>query len=128
MKHKKEKKRFYSGLSLFEPLALALLFSLLLHTASGSWTTAHEHYRRPTLDNGGYTICRLKKVEKVHESFRGKTTRQYWCLYEGANGSGGIEIMESIDACPREIVCLYDPKDKRVTIKDLMSAMKEAFK
>ena len=31
--------------------------------------------------------------------------------------------MESIDACPREIVCLYDPKDKRVTIKDLMSAM-----
>ena len=89
---------------------------------------AHEHYYRPTLDNGGYTISRLKKVEKVHESFRGKTTRQYWCLYEGANGSGGIEIMESIDACPREIVCLYDPKDKRVTIKDLMSAMKEAFK
>jgi len=36
--------------------------------------------------------------------------------------------MESIDACPKELVCLYDPKDKRVTIKDLMSAMKEAFK
>jgi hypothetical protein len=95
---------------------------------SGSLIEAHEHYRRPTLDNGGYTICRLKKIEKVHESFKGKKTRQYWCLYEGANGSGGIEIMESIDACPRQIVCLYDPKDKRVTIKDLMNAMKDAFK
>ena len=36
--------------------------------------------------------------------------------------------MESIDACPRELVCLYDPKAKRDTIKDLMSAMKDAFK
>ena len=95
---------------------------------SSCLTDAHEHYYRPTLDNGGYTICRLKKVEKVHESFRGRQQRQYWCLYEGANGSGGIEIMESIDACPREIVCLYDPKEKRITVKDLLNSMKDAFK
>ena len=95
---------------------------------SSCLTEAHEHYYRPTLDNGGYTICRLKKVEKVHESFRGKTTRQYWCLYEGANNSGGIEIMESIDACPRQIVCLYEPREKKITVKDLLNSMKEAFK
>tara|TARA_B100000287_G_scaffold365834_1_gene360774 strand:- start:38122 stop:38400 length:279 start_codon:yes stop_codon:yes gene_type:complete len=91
-------------------------------------TEGHEHERRNTLENGGYTICRLKKVEKVHESFKGKKLRQYWCLYEGANGSGGIEIMESIDACPREIVCLYDPKEKPPTLKDMLNAMREAFK
>ena len=108
-------------------LLLVLASLVLLLMGLFAWIEAHEHNRRPTLENGGYTICRLKKVEKVHESFRGKTTRQYWCLYEGANGSGGIEIMESIDACPRQIVCLYDPKEKRVTIKDLMQAMKEGF-
>jgi hypothetical protein len=128
MKHKSVKKKLYSGLLLSVPLVSALLSSLLLLMVSSCLTDAHEHYYRPTLDNGGYTICRLKKVEKVHESFRGRQQRQYWCLYEGANGSGGIEIMESIDACPREIVCLYDPKEKRVTIKDLMNAMKDAFK
>ena len=127
MKHKNGKKKLYSGLLQSVPLVSVLLSSLLLHTVSGSWTDAHEHYYRPTLDNGGYTICRLKKVEKVHESFRGKKTRQYWCLYEGANGSGGIEIMESIDACPRQIVCLYDPKERPPTITQMMNAMKEAF-
>ena len=95
---------------------------------SGCWIEANEHHRRPTLENGGYTICRLKKVEKVHESFRGRQQRQYWCLYEGANGSGSIEIMESIDACPREVVCLYDPKEKPPTIKQMLNAMKDAFK
>ena len=59
---------------------------------SSCLTDAHEHYYRPTLDNGGYTICRLKKVEKVHESFRGRQQRQYWCLYEGANGSGELKL------------------------------------
>ena len=128
MKHKSVKKKLYSGLLLSVPLVSALLSSLLLLMVSSCLTDAHEHYYRPTLDNGGYTICRLKKVEKVHESFRGRQQRQYWCLYEGANGSGGIEIMESIDACPREIVCLYDPKEKRITVKDLLNSMKDAFK
>tara|TARA_B100000073_G_C23726593_1_gene569468 strand:+ start:818 stop:1111 length:294 start_codon:yes stop_codon:yes gene_type:complete len=93
-----------------------------------NWIEAHEHHRRPTLENGGYTICRLKKVEKVHESFGGKRLRQYFCLYEGAQGSGGIEIMESIDACPKEIVCLYDPKEKTLTVQDLLNVMKDQFK
>jgi hypothetical protein len=36
--------------------------------------------------------------------------------------------MESIDACPRQIVCLYEPREKRITVKDLLNSMKEAFK
>jgi len=107
---------------------LALLFSLLLHTVFGSWIEASEHKFQPTLNNGHLTICRLKKIEKAHQNANGRNAHAWWCLYEGANGSGFLELVDSYDLCPKEVVCPYDPKDKPPSVKDMLNAMKEAFK
>ena len=107
---------------------LVLLFSLLLHTVFGSWTEASEHKFVPTLNNGHLTICRLKKIEKAHQNANGRDAHAWWCLYEGANGSGFLELVDSYRQCPKEVVCPYDPKDKPPTVKDMLNAMKEAFK
>ena len=89
---------------------------------------AHEHYYRPTLENGDLTICRLKKIEKAHQNANGRDAHAWWCLYEGANGSGFLELVDSYRQCPKEVVCPYDPKDKPPTVKEMLNAMKEAFK
>ena len=81
--------------------------------AFGFWTEASEHKFAPTLNNGHLTICRLKKIEKAHQN---------------ANGSGFLELVDSYDLCPKEVVCPYDPKDKPPSVKDMLNAMKEAFK
>tara|TARA_R100000808_G_scaffold22671_1_gene49479 strand:- start:197 stop:475 length:279 start_codon:yes stop_codon:yes gene_type:complete len=91
-------------------------------------TEAHEHKFQPTLNNGHLTICRLKKIEKAHQNANGRSAHAWWCLYEGANGSGFLELVDSYDLCPKEVVCPYDPKDKPPNIKDMLNAMKEAFK
>ena len=128
MKHKKEKKKLYSGLYLLLPLVLALSFSLLLHMVFGSWTNASEHKFAPTLNNGHLTICRLKKIEKAHQNANGRSAHAWWCLYEGANGSGFLELVDSYELCPKQVVCEYDPKEKPPSVKDMLNAMKEAFK
>ena len=89
---------------------------------------AHEHKYRPTLENGHLTICRLKKVEKAHQNASGQDGVAWWCLYEGANGSGFLELVDSFKLCPKEVVCMYDPKEKPPTIQDMLNAMKDAFK
>ena len=94
----------------------------------GSWTNAHEHKFVPTLNNGHLTICRLKKIEKAHQNANGRSAHAWWCLYEGANGSGLLELVDSYRQCPKEVVCPYDPKDKPPSVKDMLNAMKEAFK
>ena len=94
----------------------------------GSWTEAHEHYYQPTLENGDLTICRLKKVEKAHQNANGQAAHAWWCLYEGANGSGFLELVDSYELCPKQGVCEYDPKEKPPSVKDMLNAMKEAFK
>jgi hypothetical protein len=89
---------------------------------------AHEHKYRPTLENGHLTICRLKKVEKAHKNANGQDGISWWCLYEGANGSGFLELVDSFKLCPKQVVCLYDPKEKPPSIDDMLQAMKDAFK
>tara|TARA_R100000353_G_C6485688_1_gene190387 strand:+ start:360 stop:671 length:312 start_codon:yes stop_codon:yes gene_type:complete len=89
---------------------------------------AHEHKFQPTLNNGHLTVCRLKKIHKRHDSAGKKNTISWWCLYEGANGSGFLEMVESHTQCPREVICPYDPKDKPPSIDDMLNAMKDAFK
>ena len=96
--------------------------------AFGFWTEASEHKFAPTLNNGHLTICRLKKIEKAHQNANGRDSHAWWCLYEGANGSGFLELGDSYDLCPKEVVCPYDPKDKPPSVKDMLDAMKEAFK
>ena len=96
--------------------------------ASWSWTEGHEHYYQPSLENGDLTICRLKKVEKAHQNANGQDAVSWWCLYEGANGSGFLELVDSYRLCPKQVVCEYDPKEKPPSVKDMLNAMKEAFK
>ena len=96
--------------------------------AFGSWTEASEHKFAPTLNNGHLTICRLKKIEKAHQNASGRNTHAWWCLYEGANGSGFLELVDSYRQCPKEVVCQYDPKEKPPSVKDMLNAMKDAFK
>jgi len=95
---------------------------------SSCLTDAHEHYYSPSLNNGDLTICRLKKIEKAHNNANGRDAHAWWCLYEGANGSGFLELVDSYDLCPKEVVCEYDPKEKPPSIKDMLQAMKDAFK
>ena len=123
-----KKKKLYSGLYLLLPLVLALSFSLLLHMVLGSLTNASEHRFTPTLNNGHLTICRLKKIEKAHQNANGRDAHAWWCLYEGANGSGFLELVDSYRQCPKEVVCQYDPKEKPLSVKDMLNAMKDAFK
>jgi len=89
---------------------------------------AHEHKYKPSLNNGHLTICRLKKVEKAHQNASGKDGIAWWCLYEGANGSGFLELVDSHKLCPKQVVCMYDPKEKPPSIDDMLKAMKDAFK
>ena len=110
-----------------------LLLPLLLVDCSTllsqiSKADAHEHKYKPTLENGHLTICRLKKVEKAHKNANGQDGISWWCLYEGANGSGFLELVDSFKLCPKQVVCLYDPKEKPPSIDDMLQAMKDAFK
>ena len=89
---------------------------------------AHEHKFQPTLNNGHLTVCRLKKIHKRHDSAGKQNTISWWCLYEGANGSGFLELVDSYKLCPKQVVCEYDPKEKPPSIDDMLQAMKEAFK
>ena len=107
------------------PLFLGQSSTLLLQTYS---LEAHEHKFVPTLNNGHLTVCRLKKIHKQHESSGKKNTISWWCLYEGANGSGFLEMVESYTQCPKEVICPYDPKDRPPSIGDMLNAMKDAFK
>ena len=100
-------------------------YTLLLLTSRAN---AAEHKHEPTLNNGHLTVCRLKKIHKTHNSSGKKNTISWWCLYEGANGSGFLERVESHAQCPKDIICPYEPKDKPPSIGDMLGAMKDAFK
>ncbi len=128
MKHKSVERKLYYGLVVFSYSLFVLLFFSLLPMGYGSWTTASEHKFQPTLNNGHLTVCRLKKIHKRHDSAGKKNTISWWCLYEGANGSGFLEMVESYTQCPREVICPYDPKDRPPSINDMLDAMKDAFK
>ena len=129
MKLNREEKKY---LTLCLSVSLLLLLPLLLVDCSTllssiSKADAHEHKYTPTLENGHLTICRLKKVEKAHQNANGQDGISWWCLYEGANGSGFLELVDSYKLCPKQVVCEYDPKDKPPSIDDMLQAMKDAF-
>ncbi len=127
MKHRREGIGSFFGLYLFLFWSLVLVCLVCLPMGYTS-LIAHEHYYRPTLENGDLTICRLKKIEKAHQNANGQDAHAWWCLYEGANGSGFLELVDSYRQCPKEVVCEYDPKEKPPSVKDMLNAMKEAFK
>ena len=114
-----------ASLLLLLPPLLVDCSTLLLRISRAE---AHEHKFQPTLNNGHLTVCRLKKIHRQHDSAGKKNTISWWCLYEGANGSGFLELVESYTQCPKEVICPYEPKDRPPSIGDMLNAMKDAFK
>ena len=63
--------------------------------------------------------CRLAAYEKVNG--------EWVCLYKGANNTQDVVHLDATTACPKQITCKYDPKNKPVNIRDVLNAIKEAM-
>tara|TARA_B100000989_G_scaffold186930_1_gene140637 strand:+ start:1931 stop:2230 length:300 start_codon:yes stop_codon:yes gene_type:complete len=94
-----------------------------------------DHYKRKTYDykldtkrlnNGGRTICRLAK--RVRNKSPGRNLQEYFCIYQGANGTTDTIIVDNPNHCQKQIVCDYDPnKEKRPTIQEVIEGIKKAM-
>ena len=94
-----------------------------------------DHYERKTydwrhdtkrLDNGGKTICRLAR--RVKNKSPGRNLQEYYCVYQGANGTTETIIVQDANHCQKEIVCEYDPsEEKRPTLKKTLEAIRKAM-
>ena len=116
-------------------LASVFLVGLLMVLSSSTEVNSADHYERKTYDykldtkrlnNGGKTICRLAK--RVRNKSPGRNLQEYFCVYQGANGTTDTIIVDNPNHCQKEIVCEYDPsKEKRPTIKEVLDSIKKAM-
>ena len=102
---------------------------------SSTEVNSADHYERKTydwrndtkrLDNGGKTICRLAK--RIRNKSPGQSLQEYFCVYQGANGTTETIIVQDANHCQKEIVCDYNPnEEKRPTIKETLEAIRKAM-
>ena len=102
-----------------------------------SWIVVNsaEHFERKQYDwrndtkrlaNGGKTICRLAK--RIRNKSPGRNLQEYFCIYQGANGTTETIIVQDANHCQKEIVCDYNPnEEKRPTIKETLEAIRKAM-
>ena len=103
--------------------------------SSSTVVRSADHYERKTYDykldtkrlnNGGKTICRLAK--RVRNKSPGRNLQEYFCVYQGANGTTDTIIVDNPNHCQKEIVCDYDPsEEKRPTIQEVLDSIKKAM-
>ena len=117
-------------------LSVVVYFIILLMVLS-SWIEVNsaEHFERKTydwrndtkrLDNGKKTICRLAK--RIRNKSPGRSLQEYFCIYQGANGTTETIIVQDANHCQKEIVCDYNPnEEKKPTIKETLEAIRKAM-
>ena len=116
-------------------LASLFLVGLLTVLYSSTKVNSADHYERKTYDykldtkrlnNGGKTICRLAK--RVRNKSPGRNLQEYFCVYQGANGTTDTIIVDNPNHCQKEIVCDYDPsEEKRPSIKEVLDSLRKAM-
>ena len=116
-------------------LASLFLVGLLTVLYSSTKVNSADHYERKTYDykldtkrlnNGGKTICRLAK--RVRNKSPGRNLQEYFCVYQGANGTTDTNIVDNPNHCQKEIVCDYDPsEEKRPSIKEVLDSLRKAM-
>ena len=117
-------------------LSVVVYFIILLMVLS-SWIEVNsaEHFERKTydwrndtkrLDNGKKTICRLAK--RIRNKSPGRSLQEYFCIYQGANGTTETIIVQDAIHCQKEIGCDYNPnEEKKPTIKETLEAIRKAM-
>ena len=96
-------------------------FTILLMVLSCSTEVrSADHYERKTydwrhdtkrLDNGGKTICRLAR--RVKNKSPGRNLQEYFCVYQGANGTTETIIVQDANHCQKKSSVTTIPQKKR---------------